>query len=364
MTSRRLARETSLVIGRRAKKRLCAWMYVLLLGFGAADSRGGEIPSPPLVRGDQRVTLNVGGLPRSFVVHVPSGYISGATLPLVIMLHGGGGSARAAMVETGWREKADEAGFLAVFPNAMPPDPSRPGSFTRNPQLWNDGSDRFYPGQAAVDDVGFIAAILDDLSARRIVDERRVYVTGFSNGAGMSFLVGARLSSRIAAIAPVAGANWLRSISLERPVSLMYVTGDADPLNPIEGGVPRLLNGASDSVRAKPKPPVRESISKWILALGLPATPVSVTDANGLRTEVYGPERRGGAEIVTVTVSGLGHAWPGGRALLPEWLVGPTSDRFRATDAIWKFFTRHAMTLGDPGAGERSVPAVADPQGH
>jgi polyhydroxybutyrate depolymerase len=299
--------------------------------------------------GGHTLTLTVDGLARTYIVHVPASYNSKTQSSLVVMLHGGGGTAKAAMWETGWTEKADRAGFLAVFPNAMSRDPSQRSSFAKNPQLWNDGSDRFYPGQKAPDDVGFISAMLNDLSVRFNVDKRRIFFTGFSNGASMSFRVGAELSNRIAGIAPVAGACWLEPLILELPVPMLYITGKADPLNLIEGGVPKLASGASDKVRAKPKPPVRESILKWAKALDCPVTPSNVSEANGVRTETYGPGRNG-AKVVYITVDGLGHTWAGGRSLLPESMVGRTSDKIKATDIIWDFFQRHARSAENKDA--------------
>jgi polyhydroxybutyrate depolymerase len=246
------------------------------------------------------------------------------------------------MWETGWAEKSEKEGFLIVFPNAMSPNPSQPSSFARNPQLWNDGSGRFYPGQKTPDDVAFINAMLNDLLARLTIDARRIFATGFSNGASMSFRVGAELSKRIAAIAPVAGACWLEPLLLERPVPMCYITGKADPLNPIEGGVPKLATGASEKVRSKPKPPVRDSILNWAKALGCPLTPASTSEANGVRTETYGPGHEG-TEVIYITVDGLGHTWAGGKSLLPESMVGMTSDKIKATDVIWEFFQRHPM---------------------
>ena len=204
-------------------------------GTGRADTAQPERTSS----GDHNITIRVGELDRHYTVHVPPGYNGKTSVPVVIMLHGGGGTGKAAATETGWGAKADKAGFLAVFPDAMPPDPTKPSRFRGNPQLWNDGSDRFYPGQKAPDDIGFVNAMLDEMIARFAVDQRQIFVTGFSNGASMSFRIGAELSNRIAAIAPVAGALWLEPLRLERPVSMIYITGTADPLNPIEGGVPR-----------------------------------------------------------------------------------------------------------------------------
>ena len=279
---------------------------------------------------------------RSYIAYIPSTYDAKKSLPLVLMLHGGGGTGRAAMWETGWADKAESEGFVVAFPNAVPPDSTRASHFSGNPQLWNDGSDRFYSEQKAVDDVAFINATLDDLIGRYAIDRRRIFITGFSNGASMSFRVGAELSNRIAAIAPVAGACWLESIQLKRPVSICYITGTSDPLNLINGGKPKLANGASDDVRAKAKPAVRTSIQKWLSAIGSTSKPTRVSDVNGVRTEFYGPDRNG-AEVAYIAVAELGHTWAGGKSLLPENMVGKTSNRINATDVIWNFFQQHPM---------------------
>ncbi len=312
-----------------------------VLAFNLRNAHSRDKHAEP---GSQTHAIVVNGLERTYIVHVPATYRPQTPSPLVIMLHGGGGTARAAMWETEWAVKADKEGFLAVFPNAMARDPARRSSFAGNPQLWNDGSDRFYRGRKAPDDVGFVAAMLDDLASRFTVDERRVFLTGFSNGASMSFRAGAELSDRIAAIAPVAGALWFDPPKLRHPVSMCYITGTADPLNLIEGGVPKLATGAGDSVRAKPKPPVRDSILKWAKALGCPVTPASTSDAHGMRTETYSV-CMGAAEVVYIAVDGLGHTWAGGKSLLPESMVGKTSDRIGATDVIWEFFQKHARSL-------------------
>ncbi|MBN1473337.1 MAG: alpha/beta fold hydrolase [Syntrophaceae bacterium] len=314
-----------------------------VLAFNIQTAYCGETYVKP---GSHALTLAVNGLERSYIVYVPTSHGPQTPLPLVIMLHGGGGTARAAMWETGWAEKADKEGFLAVFPNAMARNPARRSSFAGNPQLWNDGSDRFYSGQEAPDDVGFIAAMLDDLAARFTLDQRRIFISGFSNGASMSFRIAAELSHRVAAIAPVAGALWFDPPKFQRPVSMCYITGTADPLNLIEGGVPKLATGAGDHARAKPKPPVRDSLRKWIKAFGCPDTAASISDAGGVRMETY-VLCMGTAEVVYIAVDGLGHTWAGGKSLLPERMVGKSSNKIRATDVIWEFFQKHPRSLPD-----------------
>ncbi len=329
------------------------WQYslvvVTLLSVGAQAARGGDEPvagraSAPSVRaGDHNFMIRVGEMERRYTVHVPPGYDGQQAVPVVVMLHGGGGTGRAAATETGWGMKADQVGFLAVFPEALARDPAKPSSFAANPQLWNDGSDRFYSGQKAPDDVAFLNAMLDEVLARFSVDRARIFATGFSNGASMTFRIGAEASRRIAAIAPVAGACWIEPGKLERPVPMCYITGTADPLNLIEGGVPKLAFGSSDKVGSKPKPPVRDSIQKWVKAVGCPETPARASEATGVRAETYGPGRDG-AEVLYITVEGLGHTWAGGKSLLPEFMVGKRSDKIKATDVIWDFFQKHALS--------------------
>jgi len=303
-----------------------------------AQETSSQIKSSP--QGTHTLTLTVNGLERTYIVYVPRTYNPAKKTALVIMLHGGGGKAKGAMWETGWAAKAEQEGFLAVFPNAMPPNPKQRSSFVFNPQLWNDGSDRFFPGSSAPDDVAFINAMIDDLIARFAVDEKKIFLTGFSNGASLSFLAGIELANRIAAIAPVAGACWPVSLKLSSPVSLLYITGTEDPLNVIEGGVPRLASGQSDKVRGKPKPPVRDSIMKWAKALACPAAPANTVKNNGVSVETFRPCSHG-SEVVYITVEGLGHTWAGGRSLLPETMVGKTTDKINANDVIWDFFQKH-----------------------
>jgi polyhydroxybutyrate depolymerase len=252
------------------------------------------------------------------------------------MLHGGGGTAENAVKETGWSTKADTAGFLVAYPNATPPDPSKPAKFRGNPQTWNDASGRFEKDGGEPDDVAFIGAMIDDIATKTSLDPHRIFVTGFSNGASMAFAVGAGLSERIAAIAPVAGACWLTGLKLKRGVSLCYITGTADPLNPIPGGPVKFGLGGRD------KPPVLDSVIKWIEAVGAKVDPADDSEANGVRTRRYGPGNDG-AEVVFITIDGQGHIWPGGVNLLPEFIVGKATDKLKAVDVIWEFFEKHPL---------------------
>jgi len=312
----------------------------LVLFVGSLGSNGCHGASQPLNKfpsGDHHFAIKIASLERKYVVHVPPSYDGTRPFPVVIMFHGGGGTAQAAMMETGWSTKADQAGFLAVFPEATPPDMSKPGRFSTNPQTWNDGSGRFHSGRLNIDDVGFVNAMIDDLLSRFSVDERRIYATGFSNGASMTYRVGAELSERIAAIAPVSGHLWLKELELARPVSLIYIFGADDPLNPLEGGTVNLSRSAISK-----RPPVVKSVLMWAEVLGCALEPEVIYDHNGVKGVIY-PQARADSEVVFYTVDGLGHTWPGGQSLLPESMVGKTSTRLRANDVIWEFFEKHPI---------------------
>ena len=276
---------------------------------------------------------------REYIVYVPASCDSAKPVPLVIMLHGFGGTGLNAAKETGWSAKADQESFIIVYPEASRPDPLKPQNFRRNPQAWNDGSGRFHAAEKKIDDVRFIAAILDQISVEYKLDSDRIFVTGFSNGASMAFRLGAELSQRFAAIAPVAGTCWIDKPEPMRAISLCYITGLADSLNPIEGGFPKLAFGGKEQGGAA-KPPVQSFIDSWVKSLGCSGQPQSDEASSGVRKQRYGMGRSN-AEVMFITVEGLGHHWPGGVSQAPNFLVGKPSDKLKASDVIWDFFKSH-----------------------
>src|SRR5439155_26061059 len=138
-------------------------------------------------------------------------------------------------------------GFVLLVPEALPLDPSRPANFLKNPTWWNDGSPAATTAQREVDDVAFLTSLIDEWA------EGPVFVTGFSNGAAMTFRLAAVLSERLSAIAPVAGYCWQELAPLPRPVPTLYLLGKDDPLVPVEGGRVRSPWGWVED-----RPPIRE----------------------------------------------------------------------------------------------------------
>ena len=184
----------------------------------------------------QQYEVNCEGTGRIYLVHVPRSYDAASGHPLLVVLHGGGGSAAFASRVYGWRELSHREGCLIVFPEAALEDPTRPPAVRENPRLWNDGSTRSAVARRGVDDIGYLAAVMEDIQTRFAVTNKRVFMTGFSNGASMTFRAGIELADRITAIAPVAGHLCLKDPAPARPMSMLYMIGLSDPLNPFDGG--------------------------------------------------------------------------------------------------------------------------------
>jgi polyhydroxybutyrate depolymerase len=247
------------------------------------------------------------GLDRTFTVRVPGGGDSARSMPLVIVLHGRGGSGQRILGRSGFEAKADAEGFLLVAPDG-----------TGDPRGWYTG----FAAGGIIDDVGFIGALIDTLAGRYRVNRSRVYVTGHSNGGVLAHRVAADLSSRIAAAAVVAGTIGARSLnSVTRidpplgPVPMLIIHGDADGVVPYDTGRPL---------------PAPESARFWARANECAAIdPRRDTLANGrVLRDTW--EARCRAPVVFLTIRGGDHGWP-------RTSRGAAID---ATDVIWQFFAQ------------------------
>lgn len=275
----------------------------------------------------EQVVVETGGRVRRALM--AGGATGTARRPVVIMLHGAGGTAEIAVAQTGWDRRGPEAGFITVFPEGTVRDPSRPPEFRRNPQTWNDGSGRGHVARDAVDDVGFLAALIDSLVADHRADPSAVFLTGFSNGGSLAFRAAAELPGQVRAIAPVAGHCWVAP-SAGNHTALLYLMGDSDPLNPIEGGRVQTPWGGEEF-----HPAPLESFERWARAAGCIVPGIVRRDGQIAWTEGSAC----GADVRMGVIAGHGHIWPGGPRLLPQRLVGRGVAGLDATSMIRSFFS-------------------------
>lgn len=286
----------------------------------------------PLAPGDHARTLQHAGRNRSYLVHVPPRYDGQRPTPVVLAFHAAGTNASMLVCSCGLNEKADQEGFIAVYPNGT-------GRWKRR-LTWNGGHCCGYASKRNVDDVGFTCAMLDDLARVANVDAWRVFATGISNGAILCYRLAAELSDRIAAIAPVSGAMGNETCDPPRPVSVVHFHGTEDSILPIGGGIgPQFL--ATGVL-----PSVEQSIHAWAKADGCPAEPVvlempnQTADGTTVQRQSYGPGKDG-AEVVLYVIHGGGHAWPGREPRFK--FLGISTKNISANDLMWEFFQRHPM---------------------
>jgi len=262
------------------------------------------------------------GVSRTFRVHVPPGYESDHASPLVFMFHGGGGSGRQFQMNSSRMDVvADRENFITVYPDG-----------TGMIRTWNGGGCCGAGVRNNVDDVGFVAALLDHLEANICLDRRKVFASGMSNGGIMSYRLACDLSERIAAVAPVAGTDMTLSCSPTRQIPVMQIHGTADGHVPWEGGEGCGLAGVSFTS-------IPDTMEGWKIRNGCGES-VSSYFAEGNGTcEVF--EGCSSAKVVLCSIEGGGHSWPGGEPGVgvincPE--NGPQSQSFSASEAAWRFF--------------------------
>jgi polyhydroxybutyrate depolymerase len=282
--------------------------------------------------GDHTRTLTVGTLKRTYLVHVPKSYDGTKPYPVVLAYHGGASNAEQMVHFCGLNDKADQAGFITVYPSGT-------GKLDRL-LTWNGGNCCGYAMQNNIDDVAFTRALLDDLAKLVQVDAKRVYATGMSNGAIMAYRLAAELSERIAAIAPVAGPMGTETCAPKRPVPVMHFHGTDDQFAPFKGGKgEKSLSGTNFYS-------VAHSVKAWVKANGCkdePATvelPDKAKDGTLVTRTTYGGGKDG-AEVVLIVIEGGGHTWPGREPLVK--VLGKATKNISANDLMWEFFAKHPM---------------------
>ena len=145
--------------------RIVALLGVLAVAAGCTVP--GSAAPQGFTAGSSLHTMSFAGRDRTYRVYVPDGV--SAPAPLVVMLHGGFGSAQQAERAYGWDQLADSAKFVVAYPDGVG-------------RAWNvNGGCCGRPGREGVDDVGFVNAVVDDIAANLDIDPRRRYATGINS---------------------------------------------------------------------------------------------------------------------------------------------------------------------------------------
>ena len=286
--------------------RLTALLSVLLALSGCS---GGHRDETPLPGGTSVHTMAFGGLDRTYRVHKPAGLAAAA--PLVVMLHGATGTGELAENSYGWDQLADSAKFVVAYPDGIG-------------RAWNGHGCCGKAMRENVDDVGFITALVGQISAGVPIDKSRVYAAGISNGGIMSYTLACN-TGIFAAIGPDS-ATMLDACTAPHPTSVIHIHGTADQLVPYNGGQGwSTVNG----------PSIADLNAFWRKADQ--CGPPDVTTNAPLTTSRAACADKRSVELITI--DGGKHQWPGGTTSLGK--RDPTSHALNATQTIWQFFATH-----------------------
>lgn len=275
------------------------------------------------------------GLDRTYIIHIPFSHNKRKSVPLLIVLHGGGGTSKG-MVELtrgGFNTLADKKGFIVVYPDGIN-------------KHWNDSrNDILAADVEKIDDVGFISTLIDYLVKTLNVDPNNVYVTGMSNGAMMTHRLALELADKITAVATIAGnipEDQLQSGTPKRAIPVLIISGTDDPMMPWDGGY---VLGQSKRGKVISVP---ETVTYWVNHSQCSPTPTITwepdrdrQDGTLVRRKVYSGGKNG-TEVILYAIEGGGHTWPGGQPYLPKRIIGKTSKDIDANEVIWNFFKKHS----------------------
>lgn len=317
--------------------RILATLIVLILAWPTLS------PPPAAGQGIQTGSitgsLSHGGLERTFRLYVPPTHERTRRAPLLIVLHGGGGTGAGmeGLTAGGLNRLAARDGFVVACPDGVE-------------RHWNDGRgiQDYRSHRENIDDVGFVSALIDHLDRTVGIDRSRVHATGISNGGLFSQRLARELATRVAAIAVVAISMSDRIALMRapaRPISVLLMPGTEDPLVPWGGGDIGFRGGRKvGRVLSVP-----ETVGAWATHNRCPSPPAVALepdrdpqDGTRVRRETYGPCGEG-TEVVLYAIEGGGHTWPGGLQYLPERIIGRTSRDIDANEVLWTFLKKHAI---------------------
>ncbi len=259
------------------------------------------------------------GLTREYLIHVPESYDPATPTPLMFNIHGFAQWPANQADVSQWNELADEYGFIVVYPKGR-----------QFPLRWYNGAQ---PGMQ--EDLQFFADMIDQFSVDYNIDPARIYASGLSNGAGMSFALACRLSDRIAAFGGVAGAyalSW-EDCDPARPVPAIIFHGTADPIVS--------FTGMTDTRSGFTFPDITTWVQDLARRNGCETNPEEQPAQGSARGYLFG-NCDDNADVHYYIIDGGGHTWPGG-GVLPRFITGVTTQDIDATRLMYEFFMVHPL---------------------
>lgn len=281
--------------------------------------------------------MTAGGDSGGYIQELPARYTGRAPMPVVVDLHGYGVSAADMLKITKLGTYGNRDGFITITPQVA-----------RRLPYWTTGFKS--------KDIAFLRGVITRVESTLCVDQNRLFVTGYSNGAVMASVLACVDAGRVAAIAPVSGIANPAGCKPSRPVPVVAFHGTADPLLPYTGGlsaeayklplpagakgnISRLLG--SNVPQSTKGPSIPKTTAAWAARDGCAAT--STTRAFAKNVALISYACPNGATVSLYRIRGGGHTWPGSVLDSKTDTLGATTMAISADKIIWSFFESHPL---------------------
>ncbi|PRY69733.1 polyhydroxybutyrate depolymerase [Glaciihabitans tibetensis] len=274
-----------------------SFVLVVLAGCTASSA---VLDTALVPAASQSVSLSVNGQARSVTFRAPERE-PGTLLPVIVALHGLGGTAQNFEDYTGLSDNASRDGYIAVYPDGSPIADKR--------QAWNAGECCNSPGRTPQDDVALLSRIFDQVEQYG-GDPARIYVVGFSNGGMLSYRAACDLGDRVAGIAVVGGAFNVTDCRSTNPIPVVIIHGTGDTTVPYLGG--RTDEAAEAGLNPVDNASVWDAMEYW-LARNDCSFDATETGWNLTSIETF-DDCAPGASVAVYTIDGGGHVWPDAKA--------------------------------------------------
>lgn len=305
------------------KKAASFWLFFLLLLLQIFAAKAQYLHK----------SLNSGQRERNYILHLPAQYESGHKWPVIIALHGGGGTAENVVRFYGLEKPAEAGGYILVYPDAVNKAWNIPGMTSRVKGL-----------DSSVDDLQFMEQLIDTLISSYHADAHRIYLTGMSRGAMFSLYLASALNQRVAGIAAVCGGisrQLAASYHFQRPIPVLMINGTRDPLVSYQGGAGK-FNRRNRNNEGADLLPAEELVQKLRQLNHSSGDPIKTVlpdkDATDGCTAIEYSYGSGQSLVDFIQIKGAGHTWPGGSQYLPRALVGRVCQDFSAGEKVVAFF--------------------------
>ncbi|MEH1960512.1 MAG: PHB depolymerase family esterase [Nostoc sp.] len=305
----------------------CLLSTTLAVTSNSLQVEAKSIPREKILLSENYGRLRNQGQLRTYYIYTPKSYNPKHAMSLVLVFHGDRGSGNSIAQVTRFSNLAEAFGFIAVYPNGLDHQWSFTGHLRKK-----------------IDDISFVAALIEHLQRIRNINSHKIYATGFSQGGILTQALACKLPNKIAAFASVAGSLTARLVPSCHPsltVSIMMINGTKDLSVDYYGdriSQKEALVSIPETANFWRRHDQCTSSSQFQKLTGTKSN-------NRLRVKTLRYSGcRNSSEVLQLAVVNGGHFWPGGASSDTKLNQLNIQLGLNASRAIWSFFQRHSLS--------------------